>query len=125
MNDDGTSKPSDTGIPPKPVQSDGQGDAQWERDLLNRLAFAALNEQRRTRRWGIFFKTLVFIYVFALMFAYRPEGWQNVGAKVGKHTALVEVSGIIAAEGDASADTVITGLRAAFEDKKTAGVIVR
>ena len=125
MNDDGISKPSATSAPVKDVQADSPGDAQWERDLLNRLAFAALNEQRRTRRWGIFFKTLAFLYVFALLFAYRPDSWQNVGAKVGKHTALVEISGIIAAEGDASADMVITGLRAAFEDKKTAGVIVR
>ena len=27
----------------------------WERDLLERLAFASLQEQRRARRWGIFF----------------------------------------------------------------------
>ncbi|HEY9199362.1 MAG TPA: S49 family peptidase, partial [Gammaproteobacteria bacterium] len=83
------------------------------------------NEQRRTRRWGIFFKALIFIYLFALMFAYRPEGWESVKAKAGRHTALVEISGIIAAEGEATADQVITGLRAAFEDSKTAGVIVR
>jgi protease IV len=102
-----------------------QKDPNWERDLVNRLAFAALNEQRRTRRWGILFKILIFVYIFGILFAYRPDGWESMKAKATRHTALVEVSGIIAAEGEASADTVISGLRAAFEDKKTAGVIVR
>ena len=37
----------------------------WERDLLERLAFASLQEQRRARRWGIFFKFLVVAYVVA------------------------------------------------------------
>lgn len=124
MSDDWTSKPA-AGDSAADSAGKGAGDAQWERDLVNRLAFAALNEQRRTRRWGIFFKILIFAYLFALMFAYRPEGWESVKAKAGRHTALVELSGIIAAEGDASADNVISGLRAAFEDGKTAGVIVR
>jgi protease-4 len=123
MSDNMTSKPSepsDTG-----ATNVDKDETQWERDLLNRLAFASVNEQRRTRRWSIFFKTLAFVYVFAIMLAYRPESWQSVGAKAGKHTALVEVSGIIAAGGEASADTIITGLRAAFEDSKTSGVIMR
>ena len=116
----GPSEPSDTG-----ATNVGKDETQWERDLLNRLAFASVNEQRRTRRWSIFFKTLAFVYVFTILFAYRPESWQSVGAKAGKHTALVEVSGIIAAGGEASADNIITGLRAAFEDSKTSGVIMR
>jgi protease-4 len=31
----------------------------WHRDVVNRLAFAAVNEQRRARRWSIFFKVLL------------------------------------------------------------------
>ena len=45
-----------------------QSEEDWERDVLNRLAFASLNEQRRSRRWGIFFKVLAFIYIGALLF---------------------------------------------------------
>lgn len=44
---------------------------------------------------------------------------------LGKHTALVEVEGVIADDSNASADNVITGLRAAFKDKNTQGVILR
>lgn len=127
MSDDWTPDNANYGDPRQPVPDgkDPKQDPNWERDLVNRLAFAALNEQRRARRWSILFKVLVFVYLFGILFAYRSDGWESVKAKASRHTALVEVSGIIAAEGEASADTVISGLRAAFEDKKTAGVIVR
>jgi protease-4 len=43
----------------------------------------------------------------------------------GQHTALVELSGVIADDSDAEADLVAGGLRAAFEDEGTVGVILR
>jgi len=100
------------------------GDREWERDVLNRLAFAALNEQRRTRRWGIFFKSLVFVYLFAILF-YLPTDWSGQAIKHGKHTALVDLEGVIAANTQASADNLVAALRDAFEDKNTVGVILR
>ncbi len=108
-------------------------DDSWERDVLNRLAFATLNEQRRTRRWGIFFKLLFFIYLFALLFLFTPD-WSSFSfdlseeedSKSGnKHTALIEVQGIIDSESDASADKIVSSLRAAFKDEDTAGLILR
>jgi protease-4 len=97
----------------------------WQEDIVNRLAFAALNEQRRSRRWNIFFKTLFIAYLFLVFFAlYLPEE-TGKGITVGKHTALVEFSGMIAANAEANADTLVGGLRAAFEDNNTAGVILR
>lgn len=123
MSDDwNANKPEPVSLDKDPAAS---RDMQWERELVNRLAFASLNEQRRTRRWGILFKTLIFVYLFGVLFAFRSDGWESVGAKVGRHTALVEISGIIADGADASADNIITGLRAAFDDSNTAGVIVR
>ena len=100
-------------------------DTPWEKDLVNRLAFAAINEQRRARRWGIFFKTLFFLYLLALLYVYRPSDWDTASISTSKHTGLVEMRGIITDESDAGADQVIDGLRAAFKDKKTAGVILR
>jgi protease-4 len=98
----------------------------WQRDVINRLAFASLNEQRRTRRWGIFFKVLLFAYLFlVLVVLYVPSERGLSRGMVGKHTALVEVNGVIASDSEASADIVITGLRAAFENKNSTGVIVR
>jgi protease-4 len=97
----------------------------WHRDVVNRLAFAALNEQRRARRWNIFFKALLALYLLALLFLYMPSDWSSISKSSEKHTALVELSGIIASKAEASADTVIKGLRNAFDDTNTAGVILR
>ena len=101
------------------------GNPKSHEDIVNRLAFAALNEQRRSRRWNIFFKTLFIAYLFLIFFAlYLPQE-TGPGIKVGKHTALVDFSGMIAANTEANADNLVGGLRAAFEDKNTVGVILR
>jgi protease-4 len=42
-----------------------------------------------------------------------------------KHTALVDLNGVISADTQASADKIVTALREAFEDDNTAGVILR
>ncbi|HHJ15325.1 MAG TPA: signal peptide peptidase SppA [Gammaproteobacteria bacterium] len=95
-----------------------------DRQLLEKLAFAAVNEQKRARRWGIFFKSLMFVYLAAILYLYTPDSdLKSVGT--GKHTALVDLKGVIAADQEANADDVATGLRDAFEDKNTVGVILR
>jgi protease-4 len=96
----------------------------WERDLLARLAFAAITEQRRARRWNTLFKLGVLGYLVALLLISVPEDWLSLAGD-SRHTALVELEGVIAPESDASADRIITGLRAAFDDEGTAGVILR
>ncbi|HET9664118.1 MAG TPA: S49 family peptidase, partial [Burkholderiales bacterium] len=96
----------------------------WERAVLEKVALAAVQEQRHARYWGIFFKLLLFIYLFALLFI-AMGWWGKKDATPGKHTALVEVRGVIGPEGSASADNVTTGLQDAFKDRRTQGVIVR
>ena len=96
----------------------------WQQDLINRLAFAAVNEQKRARRWGIFFKSLTFVYIAAILYIYTPDVDLEKAADE-KHTALVELKGVIAPEKDASADNIVSGLRDAFENENTAGVILR
>ncbi len=99
-------------------------DETWQRDLINRLTFASLIEQRRARRWGMAFKFAFLIYLVIVTIIYIPFSLFP-DAKSGKHTALVEVEGLIANQTDASADSVVSGLRAAFENDNTAGIIVR
>jgi protease-4 len=106
-------------------QATGKQDGEWQQDLINRLAFASINEQRRTRRWGILFKTLIFVYLFSILFLYRPGAWQVDNLAARSHTALVELDGVIGADTMASADMIITGLRDAFEAKHVKGVILR
>jgi protease-4 len=101
------------------------GNGQWERELVARLATAALKEQRRARLWGIFFKLLTFAYVTLILI--MTVDWQARTDLAGgkKHTAMVELNGIIAPGADASAERIMTGLQAAFKDKNTQGVILR
>jgi len=112
-------------ITPPGSQESGQ-DKDWNQDIINRLAFAALNEQRRNRRWNIFFKSLLFGYLFLILFmVYMPGNVDKTKLNLGKHTALIEVNGVIADDADASADNIISGLRNAFKEKNSVGVIMR
>ncbi len=99
-------------------------DSQWERGVLEKVALAAIQEQRRSRQWGMFFKMMVLLYLFALLFI--GMGWYSKNdATQGSHTALVDISGVIAPGSAASADKIMAGLQAAFKDKNTKGVILR
>lgn len=93
--------------------------------LIEKLVMSLQAEQRRSRRWGIFFKLLTFGYLFALLFMIRAPFGEGVGATVGSHTALVEVNGPIAADELASADNLVGALRAAFEAESSKAVVLR
>jgi protease-4 len=106
---------------PEPTPGD---EARWQRELLNRLAFASLAEQRRTRRWNMAFRFGFLAYLVVLLLVYLPGRWFD-SSDDEPHTALVDVRGVIAEGSDASADRIVSGLQAAFEDEQTKGVIVR
>ncbi len=95
----------------------------WERELIAKLAAEALSEQRKARRWGVFFKLFTVIYLVIISISLSMEF--GPAKTIGKHTALIELQGVIEAGGEASADIIIQGLRDAFEDSNTAGVILR
>jgi len=98
----------------------------WERQMLQQVLNDTLIENRRKRRWGVFFKFLAFAYLFALLGVMIWSDDLDMSKAVAKeHTAVVKVEGLIAADTKASADKIVTGLRDAFEDKKTKGVILR
>jgi protease IV len=96
---------------------------QWERGLIEKLATAALKEQRRTRLWGIFWKLLTFAYITVIIVL--AVDWKGGDSKGGKHTALVEISGVIGPGTDASAEKVSLALQSAFKDTNTQGVVLR
>jgi protease-4 len=93
--------------------------------LLEKTLLAGVQEQRRARRWGIFFKLLTFIYIFGALALFSPMLAMKKGATTGSHTAVIEVRGMIADQESASADNIVSSLRAAFEDANTKGVILR
>ncbi|MBA4143232.1 MAG: S49 family peptidase [Nitrosospira sp.] len=97
----------------------------WEKQVLEKLVLSSLQEQRRARQWGIFFKSLTFIYLFILLFLATDWFGGDEMSMSRKHTALVELRGVISADSVSSADNVNAGLQEAFKDAKTQGVILR
>jgi len=95
----------------------------WEREVLEKLAFASLDESRKARRWGIFFKIFIGVYLIIVLLIMQSGSW---GEKTlaSRYTALVELDGEISAESNANADSIVKGLREAFEDKAAVGVIL-
>lgn len=105
-------------------QSESQNSSDWERQTIESLAFSAIKEQRKTRRWGIFFKSLTLLYLFLVLALVMD--WIGVGAgSAGAHTALIDIQGQIGSAEEVSADNVVTSLKSAFDDKNTKGVILR
>jgi len=96
----------------------------WERQAIVELAQAGLKEQRRARRWGIFFKLFFAVYLVFFLIAVVGSNKSERLMLHERHTALVKLSGIIADGEDASANNVVSGLRAAFENENSAAVIL-
>lgn len=80
-----------------------------------------IKENRRKRRWGIFFKSLFFLYILAITVPMLEE--RETHTEV--HTALVELEGVISATDKANADDMVASLRKAFEAKNSRGIILR
>lgn len=96
----------------------------WERKTLEKLAFAAVDEQRRSRRWGVFFKSLTFLYLIVLLMIGMDWIGKDAVAKLD-HTALIDIQGVIGADADVNAESVVSSLQAAFDNKRTKGLILR
>ena len=110
----------------KAPESEGREErSSWK--LLEKTLQAGIQEQRRARRWGVFFKLLTFAYLFGALALFAPAlrmGGDKAASADG-HTAVINVRGMIADEESASADSVVGALRAAFEDGNTRGVVLR
>lgn len=120
--------------PPAPVESNNDatknvakaespGAPGWERATLEKLALAAITEQRQARRWrnGIRLAWLIFL-VFLVWLGMDRGGASSDVFK--PHTAVVEIKGEIAAGADASAELVVAAMRGAFEDKGAQAVVL-
>lgn len=82
-------------------------------------------EQKRTRRWGIVFKLLTFIYLFVALFLFVNTGLlEKEESTLQEHTAMVVVNGVIAADEEANANSIVTSLRDAFENEYAKAVML-
>ncbi|MGB5324505.1 MAG: S49 family peptidase [Pseudomonadales bacterium] len=92
--------------------------------ILEKVALASVVEQRKARRWGIFFKSLTFLYLLFFLVMLAPKGDRSLTGPGKQHVALVSLDGVIAADMAANANAVVTGLRNAFEAESAVGVIL-
>ncbi|AMS13454.1 MULTISPECIES: signal peptide peptidase SppA [Pseudomonas] len=115
---------SDEWKAPSKSAADSADDKSWK--LLEKTLLAGVQEQRRSRRWGIFFKLLTFVYLLVALALFTPlMDMEKTATRGAGYTALIEVTGMIADKESASADNIVTGLRAAFEDSKVKGIVLR
>jgi protease-4 len=96
----------------------------WEREVLEKLAFATIKEQRARRRWGIFFKFVTLsLIAIALWSSFGPS--VSDMENVGPHTALIKIDGVIEAKGAGDAESVIAALTKAYADPGSVGLILQ
>lgn len=93
--------------------------------MIETLLGQAQVEQRRRRRWGIFFKSLTFIYLFALLFLVVADRPSDSLSAAEPHVAMVDVNGEIAADKPANAALLIKSLRDAFNADAAKAVMLK
>lgn len=108
----------------RPAGISGGPNARWERDVLEKVLLESVREQRIARRWGTGLKLAFLGYLsVALWLAFKPFSAPGSG-KTDEHTAVVDISGMIADGSKTNADSIIKGLKAAVEAKGTRGIIL-
>ncbi|NWB92832.1 S49 family peptidase [Pseudomonas agarici] len=108
--------------PPKASAANGD-DKSWK--LLEKTLLAGVQEQRRARRWGIFFKLLTFAYLLVALLMFSPlMDMEKSTVGSDRYSALIEVRGVIADKESASADNIVGSLRTAFDDPKVKAIIL-
>ena len=113
-------KPTDTW-----TQSDNAPPKNWEREVLEKLALAAITEQSKARRWNVFFKCLLSAYLLILLgIALYPQVKTDLGGE-SDYSAIIDIAGPIAQDQPTNAEDIIASLREAVKDSHTKGIILR
>ena len=110
----------------EPVQDPRQKkeeDRLWS--VLEKTLAQSTIEQRRARRWGIFFKTITLSYIIAVsVLLFNRADIPVDGHGSGSHTAVVPIDGVIAPAETANAFDIQQNLEAAFKAPGSKGVML-
>lgn len=118
--------PSNQRLQAEQAQSVTETAVSGDARMLHKWADAMMKEQRASRRWGVFFKSLTFLYLFGIAgYLLWQQNLSSESFSEPDHIGIVEVKGAIAADSEASADTLIWSLRRAFEAENSKAVILR
>ncbi len=81
-------------------------------EMMDHWIGGVLTEQRRTRRWKLFFRLLLLAIVLVSLFTTVYSvfwGSQSAAAPPQRHLGIVEVSGVIASDSPANAERISRG----------------
>ena len=93
--------------------------------VLEKTLAQSTIEQRRARRWGIFFKSITLVYVIGLSLTFVNKSELPMDALgSSEHTAVVLVDGVIASSEAANAFDIQQNLESAFEAPGSKGVML-
>jgi len=98
-------------------------DDKWEQNILEKIATSAIVEQRKSRRWGIFFKLFTLFYLGIILFFILNSNEKRVVPGVD-FSALININGLIGSELDISANDVIQSLRDAYDTPGMKAIIL-
>ncbi|MEO0442666.1 MAG: S49 family peptidase [Pseudomonadota bacterium] len=96
----------------------------WQ--LVSAIAQSALAEQKKSRRWGIFFKSIMFLYIglFLVGLFFQARVVAPTTNIKESHTAIISIDGTIADNQDANAGSIVSSLRRAFESTGSVAVML-
>ncbi|MEN9905129.1 MAG: hypothetical protein RLZZ555_1694 [Pseudomonadota bacterium] len=117
------SSDSAAGSSPAASSPNAGSDSNWERQTLERLAFAALEEQRAARRWKVRLRLLWLAFLSVLLWLVYRE-MPDAQVPSSPHTAMIEIRGEISHDTEASAQFILGSLRSAFEDEGAKAVVL-
>ncbi len=107
----------------QPVSTPAPARPSWERELLERLLLASVKERQAARRWQWF---RGFFWLSAMVLAVAVFWWgpSVPSGPTTPHTAVVEIRGAIASDAEANAASIVSSLRAAFEEPSAQAVVL-
>ena len=118
--------------PPKPqnepTNSNNVSGKEWQ--ILEKAVLASVEEQRRSRRWSIFFKCLGFAYLLIVLMAMTKscstDSSEKATASIGSdHLAVVNIVGTIdssSSQSTVNSDDTSKALKRAFEAKSSKAI---
>lgn len=94
---------------------------------LEKVALEGIQEQRRSRRWGIFFKLAFLAWGLVLLISVLGSmaGQGKILSSAKSFTAVVDIKGVIMDGAEAGFTPVASALKRAFENSRTKGVVLR
>lgn len=95
-----------------------------ENSLMQKVLLEHIYEQRRARRWGIFFKLITLVFLAIILLGVFNKDLKNTTV-AQDHTAVIDIIGEISASHTTNADNIRKALKSAFESKFTKGVVLR